>query len=793
MGRPLSGAKCRSAAGWKVSLPARRGSHQRQSYVFREEADADRWVATGIEALNTGDSLPVPPSAQLSQGSARTASGPRAGTSFRKMGEAWMHERYQYLHRAGVDREVNVGAHLAMMSDWIEGHNLVLETLTREHVKELFKLIAEGTETSPAPLVPPGLDPQALVTMDEALLLPGTPSKSTLKRRRRDGTLTAVVRADGRVCFRIGDLYTAGVGAGVSGGLRRGPRARDGYCQRVIEDYRWVLEAVFKHARDNRVSVPDDRESLALPRSQRARTRHQPVPWRTCVAIAEKLHVVHQVALWLARVQGLRISEAYGLRVSDLQDNGLGHPGILWVRSQGGRKFVERDPKTKRIIARDRVDRLKNFQSYRVLVVPPALMDLLRVVVTVFHTDSDGSVREDARLIPGVKKRDSGGQQAFRTALSRAAVAVALSDGGFDVAKTDCTPHNLRRSILSDLDRMGLPVSHCKRFAGHAGGTDVHYRSYVLDDPELRPQLDIANAIQAEITAEVGTTLMVPTLVRCTKGTHKALVRDAARIETELAGRGWLLIPDNEGQPLLSAAEVAQELGISVGAARRWMANGTIPSLPWVDCPRGQERRARLDDVLAAQQELSHRLTLTELAEELGQGYRALYGYVQSEGLALESDGHKGQIVPPDTAARIRAHVVEQAELHRRAVPLSEAGRVLRCTPAAVLGFVRSGQLVEDTRAHDGRRMITRASLEWMQRKQTRPHATGKPAKSIDGVLSWKEAKTLTGLDDIELNALVSSGILIRRDKSRRRHLTRRSVLDYLIEHDPDRLLRQAG
>lgn len=58
---------------------------------------------------------------------------------------------------------------------------------------------------------------------------------------------------------------------------------------------------------------------------------------------------------------------------------------------------------------------MKTETSYRVLVVPPVLMDLLRVIVAVFHTDAAGNVRMDARLISGLNRRDESGQGSFRS------------------------------------------------------------------------------------------------------------------------------------------------------------------------------------------------------------------------------------------------------------------------------------------------------------------------------------------------------------------------------------------
>jgi hypothetical protein len=58
------------------------------------------------------------------------------------------------------------------------------------------------------------------------------------------------------------------------------------------------------------------------PTDRAASPDRRPVSLSRCADIAGRLHAVHQVALWLMRVLGLRISEASGLQVRDLFDQG---------------------------------------------------------------------------------------------------------------------------------------------------------------------------------------------------------------------------------------------------------------------------------------------------------------------------------------------------------------------------------------------------------------------------------------------------------------------------------------
>ena len=105
-------------------------------------------------------------------------------------------------------------------------------------------------------------------------------------------------------------------------------------------------------------------------------------------------------AFWLQRIMGLRISEAFGVLVSDVVD--LGDTGLLAVQGQGGRTFSVRDDHGQ-VVAVPYKATLKTAAGSRVLVVPPALTALIRVAIEAFHADPDtGEVDTTARLVPGI-------------------------------------------------------------------------------------------------------------------------------------------------------------------------------------------------------------------------------------------------------------------------------------------------------------------------------------------------------------------------------------------------------
>lgn len=792
MSRPLKGSKKQTATGWHASLPAHRGAKARQSYTFRTEYAADRWLAAGCTAITAGEPLPEPVDGDLV---ANTGTRRVEGTSFETVGAPWLAEYYAELHRGDLDRETAARGHVRRIAAFMDERGLTMETMVRKHVKTLQASVTRTQAAAPVISVPEGLDPEGVVTMKEALELPGAASLSTLKRRVKDGTLVAVEKPRTGHRYRIGDLYAEEVFG--DGQLRRGPRNRDSLSQNVANDVMWVFEQVCLYARDHGIAVPQDRDSLKMHRTDKEQSpERQPVALTQCADIAGRLHVVHQLALWLMRILGLRIGEAFGIRVGDILDQGPELPGAVTLREQGGRTYRTRGANGE-VITSASNKKLKNKNSRRVLVVPPMLMEIIRVVIAVFHTDADGNVRTEARLVPGLERRDAGGQGAFRTALALAA-GQAQVDCTEEEKQLDevfsCQPHDMRRTVLSDLDRFGeIPGTHIQRFAGHVPGSAVLHRHYLLDDPKMRPAMEIAELLEGELRTELLNGLCVPTLVRCTTGRQRSLAVEATRIDVELAERGWLIVlTDDDGDPLLGSAEVAAELGVTPKTARQWMAAGLVPSISVTDRGRGTERRSRLSDVTKVRDRLAARVTLKDVAAEVEQPYHTVYQYVRAQRLELEAWGERDYLVPAATASHLRDHYARQAALHRRAVPLSVAAAMLGATVPGVQRLVEDGVLTADDRAHDGRRMVTRESIAAAQSARARGDA-GNPRRRGEDLFTWDEAGTLSGLSSGELDALVADGTLVREEYQRRRHITRKSLLLFLVEHAPERLVAVAA
>lgn len=149
----------------------------------------------------------------------------------------------------------------------------------------------------------------------------------------------------------------------------------------------------------------------------------------------------------------------------------------------------------------------------------------------------------------------------------------------------------------------------------------------------------------------------------------------------------------------------------------------------------------------------------------------------------------RGYVVPEAAAHRLRSHFALQAELHGRAVPLSVAAETLRTTVAVVEKLLREGGLVEDDRAHDQRRMVTRDSLEAACTAGRLGTRSATLTHDPNDLVSWPQARALAGLSDGQMDALVADGTLTQVQYRRRRHVTATSLSAHVASAAPRRML----
>ena len=580
-------------------------------------------------------------------------------------------------------------------------------------------------------------------------------SLATARRRWRDGELPGAYR-DSHGQVRVPEPTVAA--------LYRAKRERPaGLSQTVVSDALWVLRQVLGFARANGIVPPgfDPTEGLAAPtpdpavaRTRRPTSKPRPLSFPECARIAAHLHPVHQLALWLQRVMGLRISEAFGLLVDDVID--LGDSGLLLVRAQGGHAFRVRDEHG-RVVTVTHKETTKTQAASRTLVVPSIMMELLRVAIDAFHTDPEsGDPDEMARLVPGIRIADESGQLGFREAFVTAAAAEGLdsSDLGFQV-----TPHLLRKSVATDLAwQPGIEDAVRRRFMGHRASDDVYGRVYTLDHPELTPLAEVARVLDEIIRASIGT-LLVPTTRRIRWGaSNRTLVR-SAYVEATLGAAGWKVDPDSVDDPLCDTQRVASELRVALRTARRWMRDGTLRCVIVADGGGIGRRWARLSEVWTLRDRLTDRLLLPDLAEELGVRYHELYQTARRLGVELERHPTSRQFeVPLEAAEILRVEHARVRALHQRSMKLAAAARHLNLAVSTIGLLAKRGELhVDGETDSSGARFVTRASVEQCR---TVRFSDQLPAKRDGATVSLADVVRFTGRSQIELLDLVRAGVL---------------------------------
>ncbi|MDQ1249909.1 MAG: hypothetical protein QG597_4286 [Actinomycetota bacterium] len=768
-GRPLNPKVRRTRRGWQVTLPVARGAKKTRQATFATKAQATAWKNAGVAALDAGQPLPDPAdvdapggdqqAARAQQGagdrdtvrdpddvrdrqaalestsqvaapptgddgppvaSAAPASANKADvdeTSFAAVAHAWCDERFVKLRRGQPGREAHVRAiianHLAPLMDR-HGCRTGAD-LQRVHHVNFLSALGQGQTTDIEASTPTGAS--ALTVAQAAQRAAVSPS--TIKRRLADGAFPHSYLQLGIRMIPEADLHAAGLMTGSA--LRRGPRtAAEGYSSDVLADIDGILKAILAYGVATAGwTLRYDTATVERPTTVQQSAKRGHVCVSDCVRMAESMHVVHQITMWITRLQCLRVSEAYGIYVGDVDD--LGDRGLLRVRRQGGRHFLVRQPDGT-VTSEPEKDGGKTAESWRLQIISKPLMDLIRRTIAIFHTDADGNVDRNARLIPGLNLGGVSGQGAFRAALAAAAreagVTVTVRTGTVETQETP-TPKDLRAGTVTDLAWGNVPELLRKRFAGHAAGSDVHAAHYVLDHHDIARQLfPVAVKLEELVDQAAPTTgLVIPTTRSCTTANQPALHVDADRIDAALLACGWLVAPTATVDDQIVGATVSTEqagdvLGLAPSTVRRWVREGRFPGS--ARYPDGSHA-IPLAQILAERKHIQSLRRLTDVCADLDYDYHEAYNRSKTNGWPLTDDADYGLLVPADTEAQLRAYLDGVAALHARALPMITAAELLGLRPSIVEALVRDGDLrVDEQRGPRNARFITRASIAVM-------------------------------------------------------------------------------
>ncbi|MDA8316557.1 MAG: hypothetical protein M0010_15515, partial [Actinomycetota bacterium] len=320
------------------------------------------------------------------------------------------------------------------------------------------------------------------------------------------------------------------------------------------------------------------------------------------------------------------------------------------------------------------------------------------------------------------------------------------------------TTHLLRKSCATDRAwAAGIEDAIRRRFMGHRAGDDVYGRIYTLDHPDVAPLAKVAEILDHNIAMTIET-LLTPTLRRVHWGSTNPLAARAAHIDATLAAAGWLVEPGSDDDPLCDAARVAAELDISVTTARRWIADGTLPTVTVPDAQSIPRRCCRLSDLWMHRDRLAGRILLPDLAEQLGLRYHEAYQMLRRLGLAADQDRVNGQYqLSPEAAEALRAEQRRIGDLHGRSVKLAVAARQLGVALSTAALLSRTGHLEVDPESDaSGARFVTRGSVQacWLARQRR-----GRTAEKVEAV-AVDEVARFTGCSVREVMDLARAGVL---------------------------------
>ena len=496
------------------------------------------------------------------------------------------------------------------------------------------------------------------------------------------------------------------------------------------------------------------------------------VPLRTVADTNPHMRIVGQVVLWIARLVGARISEVYGLRVTDYVRDEDDRPWLV-IDKQGGLSSLGRDPQTGKFRRQDDKDHTKTASGVRTVPLPQQLARLLDTLVAVFHTDAETArVEWTARLIPGLRGENTSGQSAFRTWLDDAQEATGVT---FD-------PHDMRAALITDLKNAGIEERLAHYYAGHElpAGTiqDKHY--------DLGPYpallVPIADQLQRQITEQLGTDdLRAATALVESWGTSTRRHRQSAWIEQQLEQSGWrstaAAVPGLGRE--LEVAEVAKRIDKSVPYTRRLMSKGTIAahSRPWGT----REVWVAYEVDVCRYLDITAGTTIPELSAELGLSYTQTWHVLRSLDL-IDPRHDRGAAIrlSHETGEQMRAEIRRRTEVGADAVTVAHATQLLNMAVGSVETLIRQGHLqLTDGPTDTRHRYVTRDSVTAydLAHPATAEAAAGEQATEI--LLTLTDARRLLQVTRHQLSTLMATRQVRtgHRDGSRHLYVTASSAM----------------
>lgn len=537
----------------------------------------------------------------------------------------------------------------------------------------------------------------------------------------------------------------------------------------VLRDMRLAFKRANAHGVNNRVIFDLKAiEPLTANRKRADREQRAYVGLAEVAVTAAKMPPIGQVNLWLERVLGLRISEAYGPEVHDFAKDDDGR-GWIKIDSQGGHRSHERDPATGLLVAGDRKNRTKSKAGQRHIPLPAQLTEALEALIDTFHTDPDsGLIDHEARLIPGLREDDISGQASYRTQLH---TAQAGNNHVF-------LPHTMRACLITDLKNAGVSERIRHAYAGHEmENQSIQDQHYDLGVPEA-DLVTAADVLERLIADEVPNgRLIAATTKRHIFGVATKMRARKVWIETRLRTHGWSGVAD-ASQVELSVDAVAARIGKARTTTGRLMTSQTIPS----HTKSWGQREVRVSfetDVDAYLDSLG--TDLTALADELDTSYNQVYVLANEMGLVATTRQAGVRIRLTNAEADLlRVAVASRAKAEQSAVPVALAAEMIGLEINDVQTLIKQGVLTTDDVPGATRlRYVSVGSIEAYNGRYPRTAAVDVSQEPTGAFLATAQ---LMGISRATLGVLVRTRRVQATTRGRQQRIVLSSALQWAEE-----------
>jgi len=731
-------------------------SGEKITHTFHDGDLAQRWIEACENSEKRG--LPLPSPLKFTPRATPVPAVVPASSNLTDVSWAWFDDTFRAERNGSPDRRTWASAALRLHIIPQLG-DLDASAVTAQDIDAFVDYLA-GLRIDDAPPL------QSKTAKSELLPLPAVAKRTgqpnaRLRRLAREGLLPSTV-IEGRLHLPVEVLQSPLV-------LPAGERPsgmRKSSAAEVLAVLRLVFGFAVKHglvdnnpAQAARARKPLDPNARTKP----AKTLEKVVMLTDCVRVCSHLHPIHQMAFWLQRCAGLRIGEAYGLRLRDVVFEG--DYAVLRIEGMGGKNRAVRDPDSGEIILTRRKPTAKTERGNRIVMVTGPLRQLLDRFIDIHHLE----YQPEVPLLPGIAVFERPSIAAFGSALKAAVVAEALTPEhlGYPIS-----PKTLRASFSGEAKAYALcGGATLSQIMGHAppidnGESEITRNYYSPQLPGLEKLREAADAMGAHVANHIGS-LFVPTTKQVSHPAAHPLARRREIVEQQYHESGW-----RAGRPGLTLDEVSAITGLSRTAIRKRITELGIPTTRIPGPNNGPTRYVPTDSVekiAATGRRTAHRIgnawTLTGVCAQTNISSNGLLKRIHRGTLDATFDPITGiWLVPDDEVRRLRSEAGELKRLHTLGVSLTDASAESGLTFSALLYAVKKGDLrLRPNRDRSGHRYIDRRSFENFQRN--RGAITNKRGPGPDW-MPVSEAARQIGTTRKGVLSLVAVGLVARRDYS---------------------------